>query len=72
VQRRAKFLADAIPATSFAAGANPIGFAILEDYNYQSSERPNGWPRDSYEWLHSDVYDVAFFYIYDLFYKMCK
>ena len=69
---RAKFLADAIPATSFAAGANPIGVSILEDYNFQSSESPNGWPRDTYGWFHSDVYDIAYFYIYNIFFKLIK
>ena len=40
-----KVMGDGIPATSFAAGRNPIGSTISEDYNYQSGSRPNGWPR---------------------------
>jgi hypothetical protein len=67
-----KVMSDAIPATSFAAGANPIGASILEDYNFQSSESPNGWPRDTYGWFHSDVYDIAYFYIYNIFFKLIK
>jgi len=67
-----KVMGDAIPATSFAAGANPIGASISEDYNYQSSERPNGWPRDTYEWYHSDVCNIAYLYIYNVFYNLIK
>jgi len=65
-----KVMGDGIPATSFAAGANPIGNAILEDYNYQGRLRPNGWPRNQANWMHSDIKNVAYFYIYDFFDKL--
>lgn len=65
---RAKFLGDAIPARSFAAGRNSIGNnAALENYNYQGRLLPNGWPRNQPKWLHSDIKNVAYFYIYDFF-----
>ena len=67
---RAKFLGDAIPARSFAAGANPIGNSILEDYDYWGQSRPNGWPRDLSKWLHSDIRNVAYFYVYNFFNKL--
>ena len=65
-------MGDGIPARSFAAGRNPIGSTISEDYNYQGSPRPNGWPRRENEWLHSDITKVAYFYVYDFFDKLTK
>ena len=74
---RAKFLADAISATSFAAGANHTG-GLTDNYNLQSNT-PNGWPKQRErnsangiirQWLHSDLKDVAFFYVYCLFNKI--
>ena len=67
---RAKMLGDAIPAESFAAGANAIvGFE--ENYNFQSArEIPNGWPRTSNDWRHSDLKDVSYYYVWKLFEKI--
>ena len=69
---RAKFLADAIPATSFAAGANHTD-GLTDNYNLQSNT-PNGWPRkDSEEnrvWHHSDIKDVAYYFTYRIFEKI--
>ena len=62
---RAKFLADAIPATSFAAGANFTGGG-LENYD-MLSKALNGWPRNKGKWLHSDIKDVSYYYCYNLF-----
>lgn len=43
---KAKFLADAIPAESFAAGANALSIASgIGSCNFQS-ETPSGWPRN--------------------------
>ena len=76
---RAKMLSDAIPAESFAAGANETK-GLSENYNLQTgtSER---WPEDrckrvngnSYPlWRHSDVKDVSFYYVHALFKKITK
>ena len=62
---RAKMLGDAIPAESFAAGANQTGGGVL-NYNMQI-DTPNGWPREEFEWLHSDLKDVSYFYVHKLF-----
>ena len=76
---RAKFLADAIPATSFAAGANYTR-GLMDNHNVQD-DIPNGWPTQREEktpdgviskWLHSDLKDVSFFYVYQLFNKIIK
>ena len=71
---RAKMLGDAIPAESFAAGANQTGGGVL-NYNMQI-DTPNGWPRknDSEEpqWHHSDIKNVSFYYTYKFFEKIMK
>ena len=63
---RAKFLGDAIPATSFAAGANFTGGG-LKNHNMHDDITLDGWPRDQLEWLHSDLKNVSYFYVYKLF-----
>ena len=62
---RAKVLGDAIPATSFAAGANSID-ALIDNYNMQSAVQDNAWPNeqvvnDERKWFHSDIRKVAYF-----------
>ena len=69
---RAKMLGDSIPAESFAAGRNMIG-GVSGNYNYQNEDgTPNGWPRTTGVWLHSDLKDVAYFYVWKLFEKIRK
>ena len=67
-QLRAKMLGDAIPAESFAAGANETG-GVSGNYNYQG-QTPNGWPRTNGDWRHSDLKNVAYFYVWKLFEKI--
>ncbi len=77
-ERRAKMLGDAIPAESFAAGRNETR-GVSGNYNMQT-ELPNGWPeaikidlpsgiRQS-AWRHSDIKNVAFWYVYLLFHQL--
>ena len=70
---RDRILADGIPAQTFAAGANPVGvFGDAGNYNYQSAT-PNGWPRkngDVAVWEHSDIKNVAYYYVHVLFEKI--
>lgn len=72
---KAKFLADAIPAESFAAGANELRAETgIVSYNYQSAT-PNGWPRkngDEVVWEHSDIKNVAYYYVHVFFEKKNK
>ena len=66
-QLRAKFLADAIPATSFAAGANLVqNGAVSGNIDFLNCES-EGWPRDEGEWRHSDIKNVAYFFSWELF-----
>lgn len=76
---KAKFLADATPAESFAAGANALSAASgIGSYNFQS-ETPNGWPESRKVlvgnkivdiWKHSDLKNVAYYYVHSLFGKI--
>ena len=68
---RAKFLGDAIPATSFAAGANAIG-GLIDNYNMQNAVQDNAWPNgrivnDERKCFHSDIIRVAYFYLHQVF-----
>jgi hypothetical protein len=68
---RAKILGDAIPAESYAAGANAISGFV--NHNMQT-ETQNGWPKKNSEqkaiWEHSDIKNVAFYFTYKLFEKI--
>ena len=65
---RAYFLAHSVPATSFATGSNMTEaelFDVERDYKDYGSA---SWPRDNSEWRHSDIKNVAYYYI-SKFYK---
>ncbi len=65
---RARMLGDAIPAESFATGANALhDRARIVNYN-MATYRQNGSPRlSSARWKHSDIKNVAFYYVYSVF-----
>ena len=65
---RARMLGAAIPAESFAAGANPLhDRAKVVNYD-MAAHRQNGSPRlFSDDWLHSDIKNVAFYHVYPIF-----
>ena len=69
---RAFLLADAIPATSYGAGGNPIfkdGTSIDMSTKCKNVPDTAEWPRKRGEWWHSDLKDVAYFFVEPL-YKM--
>lgn len=67
------FLANAIPALSFAAGRNPLpdttawGGTNVNLMSHGSGEYPLGWPREGQVWQHSDLKEVAYGFLYSLF-----
>ena len=69
VALRAKMLGDAIPAESFAAGRN-VTRGVSANINLQVCASEN-WPKTDDDknpiWEHSDIMNVAFFYLYKLF-----
>ena len=72
---RAKFLGDAIPATSFAAGANRIDLlGNIGNLNY-SDCMAAPWPQTSNGgnmWYHSDIKNVAHRFVHPLFLKIVR
>lgn len=64
---RAKLLGDAIPATSFAAGANSVSTnAVTGNISYANCQSGK-WPRRARKWEHSDIKNIAFFFCWKLF-----
>lgn len=64
---RTRMFGDAIPAESFAAGANPIGIDPGGNFDMEAN-RKNGKPRPFNEdWKHSDIKNVAFLHVYSVF-----
>ena len=69
-----------VPALSSPVGGNTIGKLVNNIDKNDSDDgvpRPNGWGRtvDSYyrlNWLHSDMKDVAFFYVYKLYEQLVQ
>ena len=63
---RAKMLGDAIPAESFAAGANALRW--FGNYEYLRNAE-HGWPDEDEEpkWRHSDIKNVDYRYVQDFF-----
>ena len=69
---RARMLGDAIPAESFATGANALEVASILNYD-MAANRKNGNPRMiKTGWRHSDIKDVAFYHVYSIFDEFLK
>ena len=65
-------LGDAIPAESFATGANALEVASILNYD-MAANRKNGNPRMiKTGWRHSDIKDVAFYHVYSIFEEFLK
>jgi hypothetical protein len=64
-----EIIAKGDPALSFAAGLNLIKGA--DNFNENGIERTNGWGRSGEpyhnRWLHSDIKNMAYPFIYDVF-----
>jgi hypothetical protein len=67
-----RLLADAIPAISLAAGANPFREGVIPTIDYLDFQG-NGWPsKREGKWLHSDIKNVAYRYVVDFFKELIK
>ena len=67
-------LSDAIPAVSWATGANPVPHVGIVTTNIDMENLETGWPPgqkssppEAYFWYHSDVRGVAYPYTHSLF-----
>jgi hypothetical protein len=70
-------LSKAIPALSIPAGDRTLtSIALEKNIDMNIMGRPNGWGRthDTYgtRWLHSDLKNVAYFYVHPLFTKFVE
>lgn len=65
-----EILAKGIPALSYPVGHNNLSLLNpVQNINLaDTGHRPNGWPKNHPElgrkWLHSDIKDMAYFYVY--------
>jgi hypothetical protein len=65
-----EILAKGIPALSYPVGHNNLSLLNpVQNINLADADhRPNGWPKNHPElgrkWLHSDIKDMAYFYVY--------
>jgi len=77
---RGAHLAQGIPALTSAAGQIRFGDTRLRNDSFDCNTtlqipRPNGWPeRSDYQgqWCHSDMKDVAYFYVYKFYDKIIE
>ena len=71
---RNRILAYAIPSLSTAIGHEMVAILGSRNINMNALDRPNGWWRPASfgnnlgeRWLHSDMFEVAYCYVYKLF-----
>jgi hypothetical protein len=66
-----RLLADGIPALSNSAGRNPLGNVVQEDINMDGFRRgihdDGDWPRDTDDWRHSDIKNIAYPFNFGVF-----
>ncbi|HEY5745854.1 MAG TPA: alpha/beta fold hydrolase, partial [Chryseolinea sp.] len=66
---RTKLLAEALPALSFATGAN--GLRAFENRNIDMMNIKTGtWPRSNGQWRHSDFRVVAFYFTQQFYHNL--
>jgi hypothetical protein len=69
-----RLLAASIPAISYPAGSTEIGDLDGKNFDMHTTFK-NGWPtsrKNPKNWLHSDMRDVAYLYVYKLYDKFCE
>ena len=66
---RAKVLADGIPALSYSAGANAMKCGI-SNIDYMHDCERDDWPRNNKAWHHSDLKNVAYYFVNKLYDKI--
>ena len=64
-------LAKHVPAVSSPVGGINLEATSLPSYNLNDAQYRHGWGRNSSvyngQWLHSDMKDMAFLYVYPIF-----
>ena len=67
-------LSKYVPAVSSPVGGNPVG-RIENNIDMNTIDgvpRPNDWGRGSPDWQHSDMKDMAYFYVYKLYEQLMQ
>ena len=70
-------VAKYVPAVSSPVGGNAVTFGNkIENHDLNSSDYRNGWGRpavdDKTDWHHSDMKDMAYFYVYKLYEQLIQ
>ena len=71
-------VAKYVPALSSPVGGRAVARNVGENVNMNLDEaiggvpRPNGWGRGSPDWHHSDMKDMAYFYVYKLYEQLIQ
>ena len=60
---RAYFLGHSVPATSFATGRNATGAEVIKEERDYKDYKSGDWPRWFERWRHSDIKNVAYYYV---------
>lgn len=61
-------LAKCVPALSSPmGGVQVVSDVISENFNLNDLNRPNGWGRFNTYWQHSDMKDMSYFYVFQLY-----
>ena len=64
-------LAEYVPAISSPIGGTSLNARSIPSYNLNDEQYRHGWGRNSTiyngQWLHSDMKDVAYFYVYPVY-----
>ena len=62
------------------AVSKPLGFVDVSgtvmNYDLNLKARPNSWGRThpiyGNRWLHSDIKDMSYYYVHDIFIRLCE
>jgi hypothetical protein len=74
--KRYYLLGHVFPATTYAAGRNPLGVLAIDDWNMNdmSDSLQHGWWQDEepsgWRWVHNDCKNITLLYTQELFKKI--
>ena len=66
-------LAKYVPAVSSPVGGRAVNFGnTIENHDLNDDDYRDGWGRGSSDWQHSDMKDMAYFYVYKLYEQLVE
>ena len=61
------------PAVSSPVGGRAVNFGnTIENHDLNDDDYRDGWGRGSSDWQHSDMKDMAYFYVYKLYEQLVE